>query len=77
MAKTSLARKARIRARNQAHAAEQRRIEAELRAQGHSCSTCKHKGYRMAAQMVCELGSDFHGYQPVKPDYICSQFEAA
>jgi hypothetical protein len=71
----SPARKARVRARNQARAAENARVCAALRAQGNCCAVCEHKGYRLAAAMVCELDSDFEGYVQVKPDHVCHRFE--
>lgn len=77
MAKNSPARKARLQARHLATAAEERRLSKDLMAQGHSCSTCEHKGWRGPAELICELDSDFYGYVRVKPGHVCSRFKSA
>lgn len=78
MAKCSPARKARLKARHQAEAAEERQKSILLRKAGHSCSTCAHKSKMssMAPKIACDLDSDWEGYAIVKPDFVCSRFEA-
>ena len=40
-----------------------------------SCLTCEHRGqYPTDKRMVCDLDSDFHGYQIVQPDYRCPRW---
>lgn len=75
MSKKTPAQKARRKARSQATAAAERMKCAALKAQGNCCEVCQHKGWRGAGVLICELGSDFHGYQPVKPGHVCGQFE--
>lgn len=77
MAKCSPARKARLRARHQAEAVEEKRISDGLRAEGKSCSNCLHgdKPFSMMGKTVCQLDSDFQGYATRQPDFVCSRFE--
>lgn len=74
MGRTSPARKARLQERRKAEAAVRAAVKRALVESGKTCSGCKHKGYRLAAQMVCELDSDFQGYAPVNPGHICHRF---
>lgn len=48
-----------------------------LRDKGARCADCKHfdaslKYYR---KPICEMGSDFHGYQIAEPDGLCVDFD--
>ena len=77
MSKCSPARKARLRARHQAEAAEERRLSDALRAEGKSCATCLNsdKPFSMIGKTVCQLDSDWEGYCTVKPEFVCSRFK--
>jgi hypothetical protein len=76
MAKCSPARKARLRERAKAAAAEERTACAALKAAGKSCSTCEHRGTRPIDKgLICELDSDFQGYRRVPQNYVCSRFQ--
>lgn len=48
---------------------------AELRKADASCRTCDNfkpaHGPGMRGERICELGSDFYGYQTAKPDGLC------
>lgn len=75
MAKCSPARKARLRARREVARAEEERLCAILRRDGHSCATCLHSSNPFAlGKMACDLDSDFHGYATVAPTNVCSRF---
>lgn len=74
MSKTSPARKARLRARHQAEAAEELRKCMILKADGHSCATCDHSRHEYKA-LYCMLDSDFYGNAVVRPEFVCSRFD--
>lgn len=76
MSKKTPAQKARRRARNQASAAEEKRLADNLRANGFSCGQCLHsdRPFSMMGKTVCQLDSDFEGYATVQPDFVCSRF---
>lgn len=49
---------------------------ALLQANGSNCGNCRHADEVQSLGLTCDLGSDFHGYQKVKPDYVCPQWAA-
>jgi len=41
------------------------------------CANCDNAGSRhFETRPICELDSDFHGYQPVDPDHRCARWRA-
>ena len=40
------------------------------------CSSCDH-GEPYRDDLSCQLDSDFHGYQIVHPEYVCTRWEPA
>lgn len=51
-----------------------------LRATGAACATCRYfspwPGPGPKGRMICDVGSDFHGYQEAKPDGLCLSYSA-
>lgn len=45
-----------------------------LRAAGSNCGNCRHCDEVQSLGPTCDLDSDFHGYQKVKPNYVCPRW---
>jgi hypothetical protein len=73
----SKARKAADRAKTERKQAFRAGVVGRLRASGHTCGDCQHRGERFGAGPVCELASDFHGYTRVALTDLCADWKGA
>ena len=64
-------------AKREARAAVTRAMMEDLKREGARCESCLYRRRApvgLSKNNYCELGSDFHGYQLISLDHLCTSY---